>query len=193
MKHSIKEANIDLLATSECNLLMSLKGLRADETYRQVLPEFNHIGWIFGHCAVHLDWVLSFMTEGERAFSEEVSHYYRYGTTKSEILVGGPPVSFRNLLNGYLRVSESFFSFLANIEEDRFYEAFLGEPNENLIQTILRVSLHFMGHAGQIVLIRQGLGNPGPSFVSGVKKESRKRIMVDWHDWWTSSKKSFQD
>ncbi len=193
MRHNTKKAAISLLATSECNLLYSLRGLRSEDVYRQVQPELNHIGWIFGHCAVHLDWVLSLMTERTRAFSEEVCHYYRYGTTKSEILNGTPPISFRDLLDSYLRLSESFFNFLTNIEEDTLYGAFPGEPGENLMQTILRVSLHFMGHASQIVLIRQGLGNPGPSFVSGAKKESRERIMTDWHDWWCSSKESFQD
>jgi hypothetical protein len=185
---NIKSTTINLLATSECNLLMSLKGLHADNIYRQVQPELNHIGWIFGHCAVHLDWVLSFMTEDARVFSEEVCHYYRYGTTKSEILDGGPPISFSDLMGSYLRVSESFFRFLSDLEEAALYEDFPGAPSEDLLETFLRVSLHFMGHAGQIVLIRQALGNPGPSFVSGAKKEARARILADWHDWWKSAR-----
>jgi hypothetical protein len=193
MKHKIKDAITDLLATSECNLLMFLKGLRAEDIYTQVSPELNHIAWIFGHCAVHFDWVLSLLTEGSRAFSEEVCHYYRYGTTKSEILDGGPPISFGELVDSYLEVSESFFNYLAEIEEDTLHGDFPGEVSENLLQTILRVSLHFMGHAGQIVLIRRALGNPGSSFVSGVKRESREQIMGDWHDWWNSSRESFQD
>lgn len=185
---NIKSTTINHLATSECNLLNSMKGLLADNIYRQVQPELNHIAWIFGHCAVHLDWVLSFMTEDDRVYSEDVCHYYRYGTTKSEIVEGGPPISFSNLMSGYLRVSESFFSNLSNLEEATFYEDFPGGPEEDWLETFLRISLHFMGHAGQIVLIRQALGNPGPSFVSGVKAETRERIMADWHDWWKSVK-----
>ncbi|MFW9966313.1 MAG: DinB family protein [Candidatus Thorarchaeota archaeon] len=193
MKDNTKKAAISLLATSECNLLYSLRGLRSEDIYRQAQPELNSIGWIFGHCAVHMDWVLSLITEGTRAFSEEVCYYYRYGTTKSEILDGGTPISFSDLLDSYLKVSESFLTFLTEIEEDTLYKAFPGEPSEDLMQTILRVSLHFMGHAGQIVLIRRALGNPGPSFVSGVKKDSREQIMADWHDWWRSNRESFQD
>ncbi len=193
MKNDTKKASTDYLVISECNLLLSLKGLQPDDIYRQIQPAINHIGWIFGHCAVHLDWVLSLLTEGDRAFSEEVCHYYRYGTTKSEILDGGPPISFGDLVDRYLVISESFFKFLTEMEADALYKDFPGEPGEDLFQTILRVSLHFMGHTGQIVLIRQALGNPGPSFVSGVKRESRERIMADWHDWWNSSRESFTD
>jgi hypothetical protein len=156
-----------------------------------VQPELNHIGWIFGHCAVYFDWVLSFMTNDARVFSEEVCHYYRYGTTKTEILDGGPPISFSDLMSGYLRVSESFFSILSDLEESAFCEDFPGEPSEDMLETFLRVSLHFMGHAGQIVLIRQALGNPGPSFVSGAKEETRERILADWHNWWENARADF--
>jgi hypothetical protein len=193
MKHNIKKDCINLLATSECHLLQSLIAIRTEDVYRQVQPEVNHIGWIFGHCAVHLDWVFSLLTEGERAFSEEVCHYYRYGATKSEILDEGPPISFSDLMDSYLRVSGAFFKFLAEIEETVLYKDFPGESGEDLIQTILRVSLHFMGHAGQIVLIRQALGNPGPSFVSGVTEQARKHLMPEWHDWWRSTKEMFKD
>ncbi len=193
MKRNVKKASTDLLATTECNLLSSLKGVRPGDIYKQILPEVNHIGWIFGHCAVHLDWVLSLTTKTTRIFSEEVSHYHRYGTTKSEILDEGPPISFDTLVDRYLDVSESFSNYLAEMEEDGLYEGFPGEVSENLLQTILRVSLHFMGHAGQIVLIRRALGNPGSSFVSGVKKESRQQIMDDWYDWWNNRRESFQD
>jgi len=188
---NVKSTTINLLSTSECNLLMSMKGLDPDNIYRQVQPQLNHIGWIFGHCAVHFDWVLSFMTNDARVFSEEVCHYYRYGTTKSEILNGVPPISFSDLVSGYLRVSRSFFSILSKLEESAFHEDFPGEPREDMLETILRVSLHLMGHAGQIVLIRQALGNPGPSFVSGVKKETREQLLADWHDWWKSAIEDF--
>jgi len=188
---TVKSTTTNLLATSECNLLMSLKGLRADDVYKQVKPELNHIGWIFGHCAVHLDWVTNLMTEKTRAFSEEVCHYYRYGTTKEEILDGGPPISFSDLMGSYLKVSKSFINYLVEVKEDELFSSFPGEPGENLLETILRISLHFMGHAGQIVLIRQALGNPGPSFVSGAKAESRERILDDWHDWWESAREDF--
>lgn len=190
---SVKSTTINLLATSECNLLMSMKDLDAANIYRQVRPELNHIGWIFGHCAVHFDWVSSLMTNDARVFSDEVIHYFRGGTTKSEILDEGPPISFSDLMNSYLRASESFFKFLFEAEETTFYEEFPGEVGETLFQTILRVSLHFMGHAGQIVLIRQALANPGPTFVSGVTERSRGGTMAEWHDWWASAMETFSD
>lgn len=191
MKHTVNETIIDLLATSECNLLLSLKELRPDDLYRQAMPEFNHIGWIFGHCAVHLHWVLDLMKKGTRTFSEKVCHYYRYGTTKEEILDGGPPITFSDLVDGYLDVSEAFFEFLRGLQDDELYVDFLGEPGEDLLQTVFRVSLHFMGHTGQIVLIRLALGNPGPSFVSGVTRRAREGIMNGWHAWWKNNSEQF--
>ncbi|MFX1272825.1 MAG: hypothetical protein ACFFAX_14150 [Promethearchaeota archaeon] len=190
---NVRSTAINLLATSECNLLMSMKGLHAEDIYRQVQPELNHIGWIFGHCAVHLDWVLSLMTGNVQYFSEEVCHYYRYGTTKSEILDGGPPISFSDLMDSYLRISELFFIFLSEKDEGVLYKDFPGESGENLLETIIRVSLHFMGHTGQIVLIRQALGNPGLSFVSGVTEQGRSGLMSRWLDWWENTKEKFND
>lgn len=190
---NVRSTAINLLATSECNLLMSMKGLHAEDIYRQAQPEINHIAWIFGHCAVHLDWVASLLKNGERVFSEEVCHYFKSGTTKSEILDAGLPISFRDLLDSYLLVSESFFKFLSDLDESALYEDFPGASGEDLLETILRVSLHFMGHAGQIVLVRQALGNPGPSFVSGVTEQGRDQLSSGWHDWWKITKEKFHE
>ena len=131
------------------------------------------------------------MSKKARAFSEKVCHYYRYGTTKEEILGEGHPITFADLVNGYLAVSKAFFEFLRELQDEELYVDFPGEPGEDLLQTVFRVSLHFMGHAGQIVLIRQALGNPGPSFVSGITKRARERYMKEWHNWWKNNRTHF--
>ncbi len=191
MKHTVKETIIDLFATSECNLLLSLKELRPNELYRQVTPEFNQIGWIFGHCAVHLHWILNLMKKGIPTFSKEVCHYYRYGATKKEILDGEPPITFSDLVDGYLKESQAFFEYLRELQDDEFHADFPGEPGEDLLQTVFRVSLHFMGHVGQIVLIRRALGNPGPSFVYGVTRQARDGFLNAWHAWWNNNSGQF--
>ena len=79
-----KEAMIELIEIAECNLLYSFKGIEPDQIYIQASPEFNHIAWIFGHCAVHLHWIIDLTYQNKRTYSEEICHYYRYGTTKAD-------------------------------------------------------------------------------------------------------------
>jgi hypothetical protein len=66
------------------------------------------------------------------------------------------------------------------------------EYSETLLQSIQRIALHFMGHVGQIVLIRRALGNPGPTFVGGVSLIGRDKIKQKWNTWWSDSKQDFK-
>ncbi|MCK4568355.1 MAG: hypothetical protein KAU48_13700, partial [Candidatus Thorarchaeota archaeon] len=62
---------------------------------------------------------------------------------------------------------------------------------ETLETSIQRISLHFLGHVGQIVLIRRSLGNPGSSFVGGLHPRVRKQMHEEWTSWWSESKSRF--
>ncbi|MHA2374553.1 MAG: hypothetical protein ACXAB9_00200 [Candidatus Thorarchaeota archaeon] len=188
---TLKDYAIYLQEVAECNLLNSLKGIQPEDVYKQIKPELNHIGWIFGHCAVHFHWVINQVYQKKRTYSEDVSQYFRYGTTKKEILSEKPPITFRKLVDEYLRISESSFEYLRSVNEEVFHQGFPAVPKETLLQTIKRMALHFMGHTGQIVMIRQALGNPGPSFVDGVTKLNRESVLADWQDWWKSQRMKF--
>ena len=192
MSDTVKETAIELLKIAECNLLMSMKDLRPSDVHEQALTQFNPISWIFGHCAVHLHWAIGVMERGDRYFSKEVVHYYRYGTTKEEILGENPPISFSELVDGFLNVSKAGYAYFRRLEEYDIFRAFPGEPKETILQTIVRVAFHYMGHTGQILMIRSALGNPGPFFVSGVSKESREKLMEEWSSWWESHKEQFK-
>ncbi|MHA1959553.1 MAG: hypothetical protein ACW99U_04950 [Candidatus Thorarchaeota archaeon] len=194
MSVTVKETALELLKIAECNLLLSMKDLRPSDVHEQALPQFNPISWIFGHCATHLHWVIGIMERGERIFSKEVVHYYRYGTTKEEILGDSPPITFPELVDGFLDVSRSGYVYLGGLEEEDILGPFAGEPKESILQTIKRIAFHYLGHSGQILLIRSALGNPGPFyFVSGVSEEPRKKLLDEWNSWWESSRAQFKD
>lgn len=186
-----KDTVIEILEIAECNLLNSLKGLQPNQIYTQVLPEINNIGWIFGHCAVHFHWVIDLVYQARRTYSDEVCHYYRYGTTKNEILDNAQPIKFRDLVDSYLNISKSSFQYLKSVDDEVIFKDFAAQPVESLLQTLNKVALHFMGHMGQIVMIRQALGNPGSSFVDGTTKPRRDLVITEWNQWWLESKEGF--
>lgn len=182
---------IEAVEIAECNLLNSFLGIMPDQVYQQVLPEFNSIGWIFGHCAVHYHWVINLSYQAERVYSEDVCTYFRYGTTKEEILEVSPPISFHNLVDGYLKITESSIKYLRQAGEEVIHDSFSAAPNESLLQSLHRMAFHFMGHMGQIVMIRRALNNPGPSFVDGVTRTQREKILKNWNEWWIQNRYSF--
>ncbi|MHA1904353.1 MAG: DinB family protein [Candidatus Thorarchaeota archaeon] len=188
---SLKDYSIYLHEVAEHNLLSSLKGIQPEDVYIQIRPELNHIGWIFGHCAVHFHWVINLVYQKKRTYSDDVCHHFRYGTTKNEILSEKPPITFQELVDDYIKISESSFEYLRSLNEEVFHQDFPAGPEENLLQTIKRMALHFMGHTGQIVMIRQAIGNPGSSFVSGISKPNRDKALTDWREWWKGQRMKF--
>jgi hypothetical protein len=118
-------------------------------------------------------------------------HYYRYGTTKEEIDTTEPPFCFNELVDEYLEVSKIGFSYLQSLDEDAYSEILFPEINETLEESLQRIALHYLGHTGQIVLIRRALGNPGPTFVGGLQEPAYNRMLDEWNSWWSESKENF--
>jgi hypothetical protein len=191
MDPTTAELAIDAFEIAESNLLLSFMGIKPNQVYKQVLPEFNSIGWIFGHCAVHLHWVFDLTYKKKRTYSEDVCHYFRYGTTKDEILQNASPITFKELVDGYLEVSKSSIEYLQETGAEIIHNEFTPQPGETLLHQIYRIIFHYMGHMGQIVMIRRALGNPGRSFVDGVTKPQRAQLMQTWNDWWKKNRNSF--
>ncbi|MHA1211029.1 MAG: DinB family protein [Candidatus Heimdallarchaeota archaeon] len=192
-KRNVKEISIDLLAIAECNLLASLIGLNQEDVSVQIANDINHILWIFGHCASHLDYVINGLCQGKRMVAEEMGEYFAYGATK-ETVAAQPPISFGKLIELYLKISEKAHKYLEDLPDEKYQmipEADAGKSiKESVIQTIQRLTFHFMGHTGQIILLRRKLGKPGFSFVGGITVESRNKIMTKWKDWWKENKES---
>jgi len=193
-KKSIKELAIETLAIAECNLLDALKSIRPEDVHQQIFPDINPIIWIFGHCAAHMDKVFGVWCQGTQVLMESQQAFYRFGAVKEEIKAG-LPASFRELVDAYLSISNSCFHYLNQLSEDEFHNVpsnYPEEPeNESHFQLIQRISLHYMGHMGQILTIRRALGNPGPSFVSGMFKEYREKQVTAWKEWWEANKVQF--
>jgi len=187
----MKESAIDLLRIAECNLLFSFKDIKPEEVNERINPEFNSISWILGHCFSHFHMILCTTCQETNLLSEDATHYYRYGTTKQEIDSIETPMTFEELVDTYLDISTSGFSYLKQLDETHFGQVIFPEIDETLEKSVQRLSLHFLGHVGQIVLIRRALGNPGSSFVGGVQLKRRKTMMEEWTSWWQTSKRKF--
>lgn len=195
MKKMIKDSTIELLEISDINLLVSFYGLSKDQITKQPRPEINPISWIYGHCISHLDFIYGELCLGSRILPREVSKLVSYGATKGEVLEG-LPISFKELVEFGLQISNRTFSYLEKLPEEKFYELpekdFKKKSSENIIKVTQRVALHLMGHMGQIVLIRRLLGDPGSGFVGGMNGRDRAGMKERWTKWWEENKSSYK-
>lgn len=194
-KRNLKKTKIDLLRIAESNLLASIYGIKPEELLKQITPETNHICWIFGHCASQLDFIFAGLCQGKQFFSDEEREYYSYGVSK-EKAKNPPPKSFMQVVNRYLEISEDAFNYLNKLPEEKFRETLEKDTGKNtkesLIQTIDRVALHFLGHMGQITLIRVALGNPMGGFVGGIVEKNREGLYERWNKWWKENKELYK-
>lgn len=192
MSPSQKSIAIETLEIAELNLLNSFLGIRPEDIQKQVLPEINNIMWILGHCFIHFHMVLCSTCQETEMISKEIGHYFRFGTTKEEISRDGPPLSFQKLVEEYLKISASGLAYLHSLKDEDFEKVIFPEYGEDLLRSIQRIAMHYMGHVGQIVLIRRALGNPGPTFVGGVSSIGRSKIKEKWNAWWSENRDTFE-
>lgn len=190
-----KQIALDIFKTAEINLFVSLLGLKKADLLNQISPETNHIFWIFGHCATHLDQVFGRLCLGKNWFKEEYLKYFAYGVDR-ELAHKTPTISFQELVETYLELTGAVSKYMDELPEEKFRmkpeKQKEGERIESLIDSLVRIALHYMGHLGQITMIRRTNGNPVPmGFVAGMAKESRERIMEKWTNWWNENKKEF--
>ena len=186
MKHSknlIKELQI-----VDINFLMSLKELEPKLVSKQVQKDVNHIAWIVGHCVSHMDSYLSLYT-GKRLLSKEEREYYAYGVNKYKIVEY--PFSFQKLIDNYLDISSQFMQVLENLPDEEFYKKPQEEEQEVLSDLIHRISLHIMGHTGQIVILRRMFDNPFWGFVGGIDENQREELKIGWLQWWKENKRNY--
>ncbi len=187
----LKELAISTLEIAEINFLMSFIEINPENVIKQIQPEINPIVWIIGHCISHMDWYLSLFT-GERTLTENQREYFAYGASKDKIKEKFP-FSFREILDKYVQISGYFFKYLKELPEEKFHQK-ISEENgeESLFQKIQRIALHYMGHTGQITIIRRALGNQPWGFVSGMKRDEREKYMGKWTEWWEENKMKFK-
>ena len=189
---SLKKYAIDTLEIAQWNVLKAIFRLQPKDFEVEIKPNFNPINWIVGHLMNQMDYYFNYLCQGKRIVSEAFLQFYHPPKVDHEEITDFP-ISVKDLIDTFLEVSESSFNYLKNLPEDKFNE--LPKHNENnteiLSEIIQRVSLHFLGHTGQIIWIKKHLGKGG-AFVMGVKKKQRDDSKEKWLKWWSENKEKYE-
>ncbi len=166
-----KKQLIEILEVADINFLMSIKNLDKEDVTEQIQLGTNTIEQIFRHCVRQMD-------------------KYLAKDTKAKLV--GPEESFGRCVELYLEISDGFFNLVKRTPEEDYIKPI--DKGEKLGTIIQRISLHFMGHLGQIYLIRRALGKELPSsysFVLALSESSRRKLKKEWTIWWEENKSNF--
>lgn len=182
-----KDELVSLLEIAEINFLMSLKELKPELVNRKAVENINTISWIVGHCVLNFDRFLSIYTN-KQLLTQEESEFY--GLIKDPVKDCSVP--FVRLIDYHLELTNKLFKIFEKLDVKEFDEIPHEQAKGKLADIMKSVSLHVMGHTGQIVLIRKLLANPFWSFIQGVEKENRKELRKTWITWWEQNKVLYQ-
>lgn len=163
-----KKQLIEILEIADINFLMSIKHLDEEDVRKVIQPGTNSIQQIFGHCVKQMDKYLAKDTK-QRLFDADDT--------------------FGNYVEVYLKISNGFFDLVRRTPEEDYIKPI--DKGEKLGTIIQRISLHFMGHLGQIYLIRRALRKDLPgsySFVLALSESSRRKLRIEWLKWWEENK-----
>ena len=188
---SLKKYAIESLEIAQWNVLKAIFRLQPEDFEEEIKPNFNPINWILGHLTIQMDYNFNYLCQGKRIVTEAFLQYYHPPRVEIEEITDFT-LSIKELIDTFLEVSESSFNYLNNLPEEKFSE--LPEHNENNTETVSellqRVSLHFLGHTGQIIWIKKHLGKGG-AFVMGIKKKQRDDSKIKWQKWWNENKEKY--
>ncbi|MFX0084719.1 MAG: hypothetical protein ACFFAU_03515 [Candidatus Hodarchaeota archaeon] len=189
---NLKTFAIETFEIAEWNVLKGIFRLKPKDFEKQITPTLNPIRWIIGHLTMHMDTIFNYLCLGERKLSQNFRDYFTSGIERED--ERDFPVSYKELVDYFLEFSNISTKYLYNLSEEKFNE--LPENNdkknaETLCELIQRISLHFLGHTGQIYLIKRELGKGG-YFVTGVKKKQRDASRIKWLNWWNANKDKYQ-
>ncbi|MFX1562652.1 MAG: DinB family protein [Promethearchaeota archaeon] len=188
----LKEYAIETFEIAFYNLLRTLEGVKPENVYRQVNSDINPIVWIVGHLAAHMDSKFVVEKQGKPLmgdYSWREGSPFTIGQSK-ETIEKGLPLTFKEVLDALLQIGEITFSYLHSLPEKMF--GYHPGKTTSTMKRIQRVTLHIMGHMGQIRIIRRALLDPAPGFfVTGMSSSARDRILKRFNTWWNKSKSSF--
>ena len=188
---NLKTFAIETFEIAERNVLKAIFRLKPKDLEKQITPKLNPIRWIIGHLTMHMDTIFNYLCLGERKLSREYRDYFTTGLEREE--EKSFPLTYEELIETFLEFSNISFSYLYNLPEEKFTE--LPEHNdenntETVSELIQRISLHFLGHTGQIYLVKRELGKGG-YFVAGLKKKNRDTSRIKWLEWWNKNKAKY--
>jgi hypothetical protein len=186
----LKEYAINTLDIAEWNVLRAIMRLKPSDLEYQITPKLNPIQWIIGHLAWQMDHIFSKLCQGE---SRLIPVWRAFATGAEKMNQEDFPITQRDLIDSFLEVSRASFKYLQSLPEKKFHELpehNTGRNTETLCELIQRVSLHFLGHTGQIYWIKKELGKGG-YFVTGVKRKQRSDSRAKWLKWWNENKEKY--
>lgn len=188
----LKTFAIETFEIAEWNVLKAIFRLKSKDFEKQITSKLNPIRWIIGHLTMHMDSIFNCLCLGERKLSQEFREYFTSGLEREKERIF--PLTYMELIDTFLEFSDTSVTYLYNLPEEKFTE--LPENNddsntETLSELIQRISLHFLGHTGQIYQVKRELGKGG-YFVTGLKKKQRDSSRIKWLDWWNKNKEKYQ-
>jgi hypothetical protein len=102
-----------------------------------------------------------------------------------------PPISFNIVINSYLKISSRFKEILHDIPAENYLNRETGESREEIYRWLQRITLHYMGHTGQISTLKRILEDDAHYFMQGVTDDSRKKIREEWDEWWNANQQNY--
>ncbi|MHA2226368.1 MAG: DinB family protein [Candidatus Hodarchaeales archaeon] len=188
----LKTFAIETFEIAEWNVLKAIFRLKPRDFEIQITPNLNPIRWVIGHLTIHMDSIFNHLCLGERKLDQDFRDYFTMGPDRANQREF--PMSYMELIDKFLEFSKISFEYLNNLPEEKFTEVpehNTGKNSEIVVELIQRISLHFLGHTGQIYQIKRELGKGG-TFVMGVKKKNRDDSRAKWLNWWNAKKEHYR-
>ncbi len=188
---SLKEFASDTFDLAQWNVQRAILRLKPEDLMYQITHQTNPISWILGHLTWHMDLIFNRACQGKSQLTPEEREPFTTGATRIDL--NQFPLSMRDLIENFLKVSDSSLQFLRQIPDEninKLPDFNFGGNTETVGELIQRISLHCLGHVGQIYIIKKELGKGG-YFVTGVKKNQREDSRIKWMKWWEDNKKNY--
>ncbi|MHA1513049.1 MAG: DinB family protein [Candidatus Hodarchaeales archaeon] len=185
---NLKTFAIETFEIAEWNVLKAIFRLKPKDFEKQLTKNLNPIRWVIGHLTIHMDTIFNGLCLGERKLDKDFRDYFILGPDRTKQREF--PLPYKELIDKFLEFSKISFDYLNNLPEEEFLEVpehNTGNNTETVAELIQRISLHFLGHTGQIYQIKRVLGKGG-TFVMGVKKKNREESRAKWLTWWNKNK-----
>lgn len=161
---------IDQFRFTRREWLRGLAGLSEAEAGRH-FGQMNCISWIVGHLAWHEQRYWLQLAQGQLPFPE-LNEIYAYGAPMST-------PSLAKMLDIWHIVSQAADPFLDSLTSEKLQEELLrnGEAvGQSLGSALRRITYHYWFHTGEILAIRQMLGQANlPEYVGDLETEAPYR------------------
>ena len=189
---NMKEYSIDTFDIAQWNVIRSILKLKPSELEYQITPNLNPPIWVIGHLTWHMDAIFNQLCQGRSALDTKSRKGFAFNSPK--INLEDYPLSKMKMIDNFLSISKSSFEYLRFLPEEKYDKMpeYNADGNTETVRELLqRISLHFLGHTGQIYLVRKELGKGG-YFVIGVKKKQRDDSRKKWHKWWDENRENYE-